>query len=67
MDREVHVESHRRMSGMQPELSQLSPLGKLTRTVLIETVELPDTAKEIRDELTVFQAELDMNGLAEDS
>jgi hypothetical protein len=66
LDREVRAESHRRMSAGQLEFSQLSTVGKITRTVMIECVEVSHAEEEVREELTVFQAELDISGLAED-
>ena len=64
-DYEVHVESHRRISGDERPFNALNPIEKLTRVAMIGSIELPEFAQEIRDELTVFQTELDIQGLTE--
>ena len=64
-DREIHKESHRRMRCDERPFSDLSPIEQLTRVAIEGVVEFPDVTAEIRDELTVFEAELDVQGLAE--
>ena len=62
---DVHKESHARMRSDERLFSQLSPIDKLTRVAMESTIELPDVAQGIREELTVFQSELDIHGLAD--
>lgn len=63
----LHVESHARMHNGDPRsFAELSLAEKLGRGALLGCVALPDVVNEIKGELTVFQSELDFNGLAED-
>ena len=64
---ELHVESHARMHNGDPRsFAELSLAEKLGRGALLGCVALPDVVAEIREELIVFQSELDFSGLAED-
>lgn len=64
---EVHVESHRRMHEGDPRsFVELSLPEQLGRGAMLGCVALPDVAREISEELTIFQSELDFSGLAED-
>ncbi len=63
----LHVESHARMHEGDPRSFAELPLAeKLGREAMLGCVELPDEIASIKQELTVFQSELDFNGLAED-
>lgn len=64
-EQSIHFEAHRRMSGDERPFSALNPLEKLTRKIILNSITLPDEAQRVRDELTAFQSELEMHGLAD--
>jgi hypothetical protein len=64
---DVHVESHRRMHEGDPRSFRELPLPEqLGRSAVLGCVMLPDMMGQVREELTIFQSELDLVGLAED-
>jgi hypothetical protein len=63
----LHVESHRRMHEDDPRsFAELSSPERLGRGAMLGCVALPNIEERIREELAIFQSELDFAGLAED-